>query len=667
MTYTIAPNLIENTDFSGGWNPDQEPVSADPNTLRDMYNLLPEVGGTGALVTRKGFKRIMEELASGLTDHYVLNIHPFKGNGTSYLIVVMTNGAAASNNVRLYAINMSTMTAARIDTAGVTWSQPYSYHWGIGIDEVYYGGSQGNTMYSWNPATTTWTADASTKSSSTWKTWVDSQDDSVTTATQFGRDFAWTGKETVVYSGDHYKPAEDIRYPDFDSGTDTRYKRGDRVSRKTIWNSSSTYYKSFECIDAHVPATEGSTSYPGTGATWKSYWKKIRLPAPINADGEISKKWYFVPVAAQTPIAEWHGARLWMRYDGQGDKSRVLFSAPVDFEKNQDIADVVWDPTDFAPGNDITGPGGGWLSFNDGKKGGVITALRSTPMGLLVFKRQAVWVLTGLSEETFSPRKLATGVGAVGANATCEMDGLVYFLSDDGLYVTDGTDVEPVVGFEKFADTIRERIDLMSATNIDPMVVDFEDRIWVSLPYASASAGEKYWTLVYEPRSGGIYKTNLPVGAMQVARHNGVTRLYFSAPDGYGTNNDYVFQYDHASAADTDDTAVDTYAGTAITWFGTTAWWTFGVHRAERRIRRTWAVVKGAVAYTLRHYRNWNDSDTGSTSTTLAVSYPAHVEGDYFADAHAVSFKLSGTTAPATVYGISVETQPRRFRRYHTG
>lgn len=662
MPFVIAPALVEQSDFSGGWNPDQDVVTAEPNTLRDMYNLLPEPGGTGALVTRKGFKRIMEELASGLTGHYAVNITPFKGNSTSYLIVVMTDGTTGSNNVRLYAVNMETLTAARMDTAGVTWSNSTSPHWGAGIDEVYYGGSRGNTMYSWDPAGPTWDADASIKTS--WKTWVDAQDDSVTTATQSGRDFAWTGKETVLYSGDYYKPASDIRYADFDSGADSRYRRGDKVSRETTWASTSSYYKSFECINAHVPATEGATSYPGTGATWKNYWKKVRLPAPINADSETSKDWYYVPTAAQTSVAEWHSSRLFMRYDGQGDKSRLLYSAPVDFEKNQNIADVVWDPTDFAPGNDITGPGGGWLPLNDGKKGGVIEALRSFGQYLLIFKRQAVWALSGLSEDTFTPRKLAVGVGCVGPNAHTEMDGLVYFLSDDGLYVTDGTAVEPVAGFEKFASTIRERLDLMGQADLEPHVVDFEDRIWVSLPLTSASAGEKYWTLVYEPRTGGVYKTNLPVAAMHVARHEGVTRLYFAPVDGYGTNNDYVMQYNHASAADTDDTAVDTYAGTPITWFATTAWWPFGLLREQRRIRRTWAVVKGAMTFTLRRYRDWSDSDTSSVARVVATSTPQHIEGEWFADSHAVSFKLSGPSAPASVYGMAVDTQPRRGR-YH--
>ena len=87
--FTVAPERIEQSDFRAGWNPDQETPTADPNTLRDMYNLLPELGGTGALQTRKGFKRIMEELGAGLVDHYVVNIHPFRGNSTSYLIVVM--------------------------------------------------------------------------------------------------------------------------------------------------------------------------------------------------------------------------------------------------------------------------------------------------------------------------------------------------------------------------------------------------------------------------------------------------------------------------------------------------------------------------------------------------------------------------------------------------
>lgn len=662
--FITAPNIIEQSDFGGGWNPDQEVVTSDPNTLRDMYNLLPELGGTGALVTRKGFKRIREELGAGLTAHYAVSIRPFRGASENYLIVVMTNGLSAADNVRLYAVKMSDLTVSRIDTAGRNWANPLKPHWGMAIDGIYYGGVQGEAMYSWNPTGPTWDADASVDPN--WKTVVDAINDGVNTATEYARNYAFKGKEIVTYGGKQYMPSKDIRYDKWDNSAESKYKRRDRVSRKTVWASTSSYWKSFECIKAHKPDTQTDAA-PGTGANWRDYWKIVRLPLPTNEDGETHvKNWYFVPTAAKTSVAVWHANRLWMRYDGQGDKSRLLFSAPIKIDKGKDIPDTTWDPTDFAPGNDLRGPGGGWVPFNDGKKGGVIEALFSYGQYLLVFKRQAVWVLVGASEESFTVRKLANGIGAVGPEAVTELDGLVYFLSDDGLYVTDGTTVEPVRGFEKFANTIEARLDLMHADALDirAHVVDYDDRLFVSLPYDDASAGEKFWTLVYEPRSGGVYKTNLPVAAMTAARHNGIPRLYFCPPDGYGTNNDYVFEYDHPSAGDADDTAADTYATAAIAWQATTAWWPFSLLRSQRRIRRVWAAVKGAMTYTITAYRDWVTSAAKTTNRVVSGSTPTHIEGEWFADCHAVSFKVSGPSAPATLYGVAVHTEPRRAR-YH--
>lgn len=664
MTFTPVPNLIEQNDFSGGWNPDQDVTSSDTNTLRSVLNLLPELGGTGALVTRKGFYRALEEVAGKLASHYCVAIHPFRGNSTSYLIMVFVKNEAAINNVQLWAVNTGTMTSARIDTADVQWDNPTSYHWGMSIDEVYYGGSRGNPMYSWNPSGPTWNDEAGVDTS--WKTLDDGINDDYTAATELPRDFAWRGKEIVIYGGNHYMPAEDIRFDKWESSSEGRYKRGDKVSHKATWATTNSYWKSFECIKAHTSDT--AAAEPGVGASWRDYWKKVRLPLPVNDDNETSSKWYFVPIAAETDVACWHGDRLWMRYDGQGDKSRVLYSAPIQPEKDEDVPETVWDPTDFAPGNDRKGPGGGWVPFNDGKKGGVVEALFSYGQYLLVFKRQAIWVLSGLSEESFTRRRLASNVGACGPEAVDELDGLVYFLSDDGLYVTDGTAVEPVPGFEKFANTIEARLDLMHAVTakLEPMVYAYDDRIWVSLPYiAGADAETKYWTLVYEPKTGGIFKTNMPVCAMTTHRVGGVPKLWFAPCDGYGAYNDYLMQYDSTNGANHDDTAADTVVTADIAWQATTAWWPFGLRRQQRRIRRVWALVKGSLTATLTWYRDWDTSLTGSNARAISSTTVAdHIEGSWFADSHAVSFKVSGTEAPATLYGIAVDTEPRRDR-YH--
>jgi hypothetical protein len=572
---------------------------------------------------------------------------------------VVTDETATANNVRLYAINMGTLGVARIDTSGVTWANPTADHWGMGIQEVFYGGSPGNDVYSWDPATSTWDPAANDRN-------VDELVDSLSPgAGEVARDFAFKGKEVVEYDGDHFTPAKAIRFQTWEDGQG--YVVGERVSRKASVGGE-TYWRSYRCLASHTAA---STNAPGTGADTATYWQKVRLPLPRNDDDETSDKWYFVPTAPGSSVAQWHASRFWIRYDGQGNKSRVLFSAPVEPEKGADIPDVTFDMTDFAPGNDLLGPGGGWLEFNDGRKEGVVEAMWSYGTYLLVFKRQAVFTVTGFSEDTFTVRRLSRHVGAVGPECVQELNGLVYFLSDDGLYVTDGTSVEPVINNDRIRLWLADRIDGMTAEGSagdgrNPTLQSFGQRLWISLPDEDET--EKHVTLVYDPANASFWKLDLPALVLQSARHFGVQHLYFAAPPTYGgASQDLVFEYDHAGAADEDDTAAADYATQEIPWHMRTTWWPFGTHHEDRRIRRTWALVKGAMTYTLRWYRNWNDSDTDTVTRAITGTVPKNVEGEWVPDARAIAFRLSSDRAPATVYGFTVETQRRRTRRYHRG
>lgn len=663
MPVETMPLTIEQSDFRGGWAPDGENASTAPDVLIDVMNLLPD-RNTGALQTRKGFRRLREELA-GLTTHTVRSIHTYRTDSVKYLIVVtcLTAGTAAANNVRVYAVNLSDLTVSRIDTAGVTWSNPLHPHWGMTIDGVYYGGSKGNEMYSWDG--TTWDATAATPAS-TRRAIVDDTDAGVDTTTEYARDFAWTGKEIGSYNGDYFKPNRSIRYDAWESGE--HYSRGDKVSLKGTWDTGVTYWKSFKCIKSHEA---DATNKPqlGTGVP-RTYWEKVRLPLPQNEDSETNDAWNLVVTAAQTSIAAWHGNRLFMRFDGHGDNSRVQYSKPVAIEKGKDIPDTEWDPTDFSPTDDIQGPGGGWLPFNDGRDDGAVTALHSFGSYLIVFKRRAVWALSGSDDDTWTVRRIARGVGALSSESKVELDGLVYFLSDDGLYVTDGTAVDEVQGNEKVREWLRDRMDsALAQADTDrryPDVWAYNGFIWFSIPDSTGSTADlKHVTMVYDPKTGSFWRTNLPVLCAHVFRIEGVSRLVFGAPSTYGSSYDTVYEYDHASASDTDDDGAETRGTTAISWLARTAWWNFSTFRQDRRIRRVWASVKGALTYTITAYRNWSDSAAETETRVVSSSTPQHIEGETMADSHAVSFKLSGASAPASLLGIAVDTEPRRTR-YHT-
>lgn len=135
----------------------------------------------------------------------------------------------------------------------------------------------------------------------------------------------------------------------------------------------------------------------------------------------------------------------------------------------------------------------------------------------------------------------------------------------------------------------------------------------------------------------------------------------------FGGKDGIVYQYDHpeVEASPTDDSGETVYAGEPIRWHMRTAWWTFGAARAERRIRRTWALLRGAVDTTFRGFRNHTPQVEFETDKLAETENTSYHEGAVMPDAYAVGFVVEGEGAPAAVLGIGVETQPRRLR-YHT-
>ena len=651
MPFVTAPALIEQSDFSQGWSPDGSNAHQGPGALNDVSNLLLEEA-TLALVTRKGMARALEEL-TGDSGRYIVSLHTYRKAGdTKYIIAVTTTGAAAANNVKVYAIDGTAFTAARIDTVGRTWLNPTKVHYGVTVDNVFYGGVVGEAMYSWDG--TTWDADAQ---SNTFLAAVDDINTNVSPATEYGRDYAYTGKEKVTYGGSIYTPDKSIRYDRWETGE--HYSVGDRVSLKGAWGAAgASYWKSFKCIKQH---DADATNKPqlGTG-TPGLYWQKVTISLPEDADGEAGADWTLILTAPETSIAQWYASRLWARGDAYGDKSRLMFSAPSKPQKGEDITDTVWDPRDWTPGSDNRGDGGGWLSFNDGKHGGSITNLAVYDNYLVVFKRQATWVLTGQSSLSFSRRKLGN-MGCVSPHGSAHHRGLLYFLSEDGLYVTDGTVAEPVQGLEKVRDWMKARLDIVQddAYAYQPCVFSWGDFVWVALS-APGEATDPYCTVAYHPETGSWYKTTLPVLDVTKMAKDGKQDLYFSTPLTYGL--DIVYK----ATGNQDDTGVATQAYADIPWYMTTAWWPFGLAREERRIRRVWALVKGAATYTIASYRNFDGSTVASTEArVVSGSNPSYIEGETIPDCHSVAFKLSAPDAPSTVHGIAVHTQPRR-KRYHT-
>ncbi len=667
MPVVTQPDVIEVGDFSeGGWAPSGVAETLEPSALPDVLNLILD-RATGSLVTRPGYRRLLSDALTEkepagddiTSDHYIKQLYHYGKADDHYIICVVVKDAAEANNVQLIAINIDSSACTRIDTADVTWENPDAQFWFQSIDGTLYGGSRGNPMFSWDG--TTYDDDAATPVT---KEWADASGAGVNTATEYGRDNAWTGKEFVEHNGDVYMPIRDIKYSPWESGE--RYRKGDLVSRK-----ANSYWRSYKCIDDHT--SDATITRPDDGTNGNDYWKRVKLPAPTDEDGNTNNTWALVPPAAETSIGVWFADRLWLRFDGQGDRSRMQYSAPIKPERGEDIPNTEWNARDWAPGNDLKGQGGGWYPFNDGKHGGVITAAHPFGQYLLVFKRRAVWALSGYDDATWNARRVARNTGCVGSQAFVELDGLVYFLSDHGLHVTDGTEAFEVPGNEKVEQWFRGKLDTQlvqrESDGREVTLFKWQEFVGISIPDVSDSAQE-FVTVFYDPVSETFWKTDLPVLDFLNYRDDGVEKYAFCRAPASAADKPktlvYVFGKSNANDEDDDGVSATTYDSSLISWSLTSAWHQFGPRREERRIRRMWALLKCGASVNLSYdgYRNYSSSASFTKTTTRGASDAGYIEGQTMPDAHAVKVYFDGESAPATFMGYAFDTQPRR-NRYH--
>jgi hypothetical protein len=664
MTVATKPNVIEGVDFRRGLVTSIADAAQPDDSLRDVSNLLPQRGST-ALKTRRGFARVAFTGLPGT--HRILQVFPFNPDGESKrLIAILTNGAGGANNVQVWALDFNTMAGTRIDTAGRTWVNPTAYHWGLAVGKKWYGGVAGEPLYSYDPVSTTWDPDAAADPE--YKTWVDAIDGAVNTATEYAKDFAWNGKEKVAYNSKAFRPKKSIRYDPWDTDVG-HYEVGNRVSRRASWGGS-TYWKSFRCIKGHTP---DAATRPGDGTgAWQTYWRKVKFGSPLDEDGDVRPHWkrrhVDISSAAKHGVACWHAERLWGRFDGS-DKSRLQFSAGLKFRPNRDkeIANVKWDPTDWGVSLEDDGSGGGWVNFYDPQSHGPSTMCRSWGQYLTVFKRQSLWSLSGESEQTFTRRQISHNEGTFNMLSVTEHEGLLYFADEDGLKITDGVQVQPVPGMENILEFWKSRVsDVLNAEGSNPVTVtSFGGYIWVAL--SAVGLSPQVLTLVYDPPTASWWKTTLPMRDAAVTYVNRTARMYFVPGTNGGTSlygaGNMVFEYE---ASDQDDTGVASQAFQDIPWSAKSAWWGFGTLHQERRIRRFWSVVKGAMTYTIRAFRDWVDTPAKTTARVVTQADTDHIEGEWIPDSHAVSYEVSSTKAPAELHTMTVETEPRRAR-YHRG
>lgn len=82
----------------------------------------------------------------------------------------------------------------------------------------------------------------------------------------------------------------------------------------------------------------------------------------------------------------------------------------------------------------------------DGEHSNPIVALASVPAGMIILRQNSVFILRGTDPTSYVLRPVSKQAGCIDARSVVEMDGRVYFMSEQGLMVTDGTQVQNVSG-----------------------------------------------------------------------------------------------------------------------------------------------------------------------------------------------------------------------------
>lgn len=680
MPIEVAPNRIELSTLNGGYAPDPAEAAVPADGSPALTNLLPMPWGN-ELRLRNGFTRETTSRATTLAGtHWARHIWYYEtvssGSRYRYLMVLMTTGVnSVANNVQLWAYNVMTNAFSRVDTAGVAWNKASTEFWSATIEGTFFMGTRGAAPVSWHPVD----GYDATPTTPTANTWVDSI---APGAGEVARNFAFKRGDVVLYATKYYRAAKGIRYKKWESGQN--YSRGEKVSR---WADigGKTYWRSYECIDSHDAS---SASAPGTGADTGTYWKVRRLDSILDSDGEINADWFFNPIPRKGSVGAYHGTRLWVRADDHDNWARVQFSAPAKPERNAEISDLDFDPTDWAAVDDNDGDGGGWLTIPFSGKGDAIRALYSFGNYLIIAGRWQTFVLSGLNESTWSLRKLGN-YGAASLSAITEVDGLVYMLGRHGiLTVTDGTTMQPVPGMEKIRKWLKAKMDQVlgassptTGGNWFPNLTAHDGFLFISLPYETSPSASR--TLVYDPRTSSFWDLDLPILDFTTGENGGVERLWFTTCiTKLTTQAPTIFRYrdDPGNENYTDDDwqSLDASADTNdISWDWRSAWFQFGTTRNERRIRKAWGLVGGEAAQTVivRLFRNFiAGSGSYMTTVTRTLEGQATEDAEYVEAAvgqgspvvHAVAIRLSGVAnAETVVHGVGIDTEPIRSGRFH--
>jgi hypothetical protein len=429
-------------------------------------------------------------------------------------MLIFGSDLSGVNKVQVWAYDLTANTSTQVSPNTKNWNEGSGRHYGVVVNDIFYGGGAQDKMYSWDPT----------------GGWKNNVGDVSPAPDAFVTDQAYRRRDRVTYSSKVYSALTDFQV-DEDSGlrvekwqnvTGTTYTRGNEV----LWKAGGTYYKRFTCVRTHtMVGNPTSTVEPGVGALWKSYWRVENTTAPLDDDGKTVDDWKEVITAPTTDVAVWHADRLFAR-DDTVSKDRLISSRQAQLD---DVAiGNVWDPSDWR--TTLRKDSAAVIPITT-QEGDPITALWDFDNYLIIFKKRSTFVLSGYSPLSWTKRKLSD-YGALGKRAVAELNGKVYFVSDQGMHFTDGTMVDEVPGAEAIRDWLRD------ATNWDAAPANvtmwaYKNLLWISLPTGGSGLPSK--TLVYDPLSQSFWPQDLQVQAVALSPVSGVEQMYFSPPTRVGT------------------------------------------------------------------------------------------------------------------------------------
>jgi hypothetical protein len=312
-----------------------------------------------------------------------------------------------------------------------------------------------------------------------------------------------------------------------------------------------------------------------------------------------------------------------------GSPSTVWFSEAGDPE--------TWGADDFVE-----------LTPGDGEQ---VTGLVAFRDYLIVFKRTKFFVFYGNSvdqsgEPVFNYRAVDTGIGLAHPMACATSPEGVYFVADDGVYLTSGgppirvsNAIGPVFGVGKLSEYTD--IDSFPAPGSDPpRLTYFNRRLYVA--YTDSADSPRCW--VYDPQIGAWMHWQVPYvddcANNGLSAVDGVLYLGTHLTAGSGTLNIYSFD---PTADDDDGTAVDSHYHTGF--------YDLDVD-VEKRARQMTAWGTGNVNLQMRR-----DFGALDTARALELGTDPAIDRDTVncaKDGMLLAHRFSGTT-PWTLYRTAIE------------